>query len=556
MTYFKAENSAAQHGAARRGGMADRPRKRQSSLAVPLIVMLLPFAEAWALSLDTDSPDVKLVWNNTLRYNWGMRAQGRDPRIADNAVFDQGDALFDRGATITNRIDWLSEFDLVYKERYGLRVSAAAWYDAAYGDRGRSNPYAQGMDVVPNSYLDNRFTSYVKRYYAGPSGELLDAFVYGVFDVGDSVWNVKLGRHALIWGESLFGNTHAISYSQVPSDGMKGVTNPGASAKETALPVAQMSTIAQINPELSFLAQVGFAWEPTRIPEGGTYFGVDVVNKGPNVNRLSAIEGKAGDLGLGVKLSPEWLDGTLGFYARRFDDKNGWLAQDAGDGRTRAVYARDIDLLGVALVKRIGWVLAGAELSYRFDDPLSSAGSAGPAGGYEGARGNTWHGVLNGIVSFSPSAVYDSAFLAAELAWNRLDRVTRNRELYFAKGYNAACQSDATVKGCADKQFLSFGLSFTPAWTQVYPGVDLSLPMFYSRGLNGNAPSNGGGVEGFTVYKVGLSAKVYSIHQFDLTYTGYDQKIKSAPDSPLGSYVLGGPLQDKGWLSFTYQATF
>lgn len=529
---------------------------RYVTVVACLIILLQISSPARAFTIDTGSPDFTLVWNNTLRYNWGMRMQGRDPLIADNAIFDQGDALFDRYDTIANRLDLLSEFDLVYRQRYGLRISAAAWYDNAYGDRGRSNPNAKGVDASPISYVDNEFTSYVKRYYAGPSGELLDAFVYGIFDVGDTVWNVKVGRHALIWGESLFGSTHAISYSQVPSDGMKGVTNPGASAKETALPVAQASTIAQINPELSLLAQVGFEWEPTRIPEGGTYFGVDVVNQGPNVNRLPMIEGEGGDLGLGLKWSPEWLDGTLSFYARRFDDKNGWLAQPAGNGQTRAVYARDIGLLGVALVKKIDWLLAGMELSYRFDDPLTSAGSAGPEGGYEGARGNTWHGVLNGIVSFGPSAIYDSAFLSAELAWNRLDRVTRNPELYWAKGYNPACDVDGTMKGCADRQFVSLGLAFTPAWNQVYPGVDLELPMFFSRNLAGNAPSNGGGAEGFTVYKIGLTAKVYSRHQFDLAYTGYDQKIESAPDFVFGSRVLGGPLQDKGWLSFTYQVTF
>lgn len=511
---------------------------------------------ALAFSVDTGSPDWQVVWNNTLRYNWAMRMQSRDPRIANNAIFDQGDAIFDRHDTITNRLDWLSELDVVYQRRYGLRVAAAAWYDAAYGDRVHSNPGALGANLVPSGYVNDKFSPYVRRYYAGPSGELLDAFVYGVVDLGDTVWNVKLGRHALVWGESLFGSTHAISFSQAPSDGMKGVTNPGASAKETALPVAQASAIAQISPELSLLAQVGFEWKPTRIPEAGTFFGVDVVNQGPQVNRLPMIKGKGDDLGLGLKWSPEWLDGTLGVYARRFDDKNGWLAQPAEAGQTRAVYARDIGLLGVTVVKRIGWLLAGAELSYRFDDPLSSSGSAGAAGRYEGARGNTWHGVLNGVVSFSPSALYDSAFLATELAWNRLDRVTHNRQLYFAKGYDPACASDALIKGCADKQFFTFGVAFTPAWNQVYPNVDLSMPMFYSRGISGNAPSNGGGVAGFAVYKVGLTAKIQSRHQFDLTYTGYEHKIKRTADSPFGSLILGGPLRDKGWLSFTYQASF
>ncbi len=524
--------------------------------AGPVGLSLLASGPTLAASIDTGADDVQIVWNNTPRYNWGMRIQGRDSRIADNAAFDQGDALFDRHDTITNRIDWLTEFDLTYRQNYGLRISAAAWYDAAYGPRGRSNPYALGLAAAPNSYVNNDFTSYVRRYHQGLSGELLDAFAFGAFDVGGAVVNAKLGRHAVVWGEALFGSTHAIAYSQAPSDGIKGVANPGASAKETALPVNQFSALAQINPQLSVLAQVGFEWEASRIPEGGTYFGVDGVNQGPNVNRLPMIKGDPGDLGLGVKWSPSWLDGTLGVYARRFDDKVGWLGQAAGGAYTRAVYAHDIDLIGVSLVKRVDPVLVGIELSHRHKAPLSSLGSAGPAGGYEGARGSTWHALLNGIVNLRPNALYDAANLAAELAWSRLDRVTDNPQLFRAKGYVAQCNTDATMQGCADKQFVSLTLAFTPTWTQVYPGVDIDLPIFFTRNLQGNAPTNGGGVEGLTTYKIGLTARVQARHQFDLAYTGYEQKIESLPGSLFGSRVLGAPLGDKGWLSFTYQTTF
>ena len=521
-------------------------------------MMLVCPPQGDAFPLGTDSPDLQLSWNNTLRYNWGMRMQERDPRIANNALYDQGDALFGRYDTITNRLDWLSEFDLSYRERYGLRLTAAAWKDTAYGSSGRSNPDALGTGAAPTSYQGNEFTSPVERAYRGPSAELLDAFVFGAFDVGQTVWNMKLGRHALVWGESLFGSAHAVSNSQAPSDGMKAVSNPGASAKETALPSNQVSLLTQINPKISLVAQWGLEWRPNRIPEGGTYFGADGVNEGPNVNRLSALEGGSGDLGLGLNWRPAWLDGMLGLYWRRFDDKGGWLAQAAGGGQTRAVYARDIGLVGATLSKNIGGSSVGAELSYRSDDPLVSDGaaSAGPGNGYEGARGNTWHGLVNGVTSFGPGPLYDSSILSAELAWSRLDRVTRHPELYRAEGSLPACGSDPTMRGCADKDFLSLAVSFVPAWLQVAPGVDVEMPLFCSRNLRGNAPSNGGGNEGFTTFKVGLTAKVYVRHQFDLAYTGYDQKIAEAPDSVFGSRVLGAPYGDKGWLSFTYQVSF
>jgi hypothetical protein len=43
-----------------------------------------------------------------------MRIQDRDPLIFNNALYDQGDAIFNRYDLITNRINWLSEFDLSY----------------------------------------------------------------------------------------------------------------------------------------------------------------------------------------------------------------------------------------------------------------------------------------------------------------------------------------------------------------------------------------------------------------------------------------------------------
>lgn len=511
---------------------------------------LLAAGQAHGFDVDLGDSDFHLRWDNTIRYNWGMRLQDQSHLInrAGGGSYDQSNALFDRNDTITNRLDLLTELDLNYQEKYGARLSAAGWYDEAYDGK---NPAR-----VPGgtSYADNKFTNVVDRYYAGPSGEFLDAYVYGRFDLGDVPVDIRAGQHAVIWGEALFGSTNAISYSQAPSDLRKTTANPGASAKETALPIDQVSTMVQFNDQLVFAAQYLFDWKPNRIAEGGTYFaGADSILEGPNVGRGKSIDGDKGDYGLSLRWRPDWFDGTLGFYYRKFDEKSAWVSQlDASTGLVRAVYAKDIDLYGVSVSSNIGGVSVGGELSYRQNMPLNSSGAAADQAHHlEGARGSTWHAVLNAVQTYGDTPVFDSASLSGELSWARLDKVTDNADAYRAKGYNAGCSQDAKLRGCSDDDFYSASVSFTPVWTQVFPSIDLKLPLFLSRNISGNAPTNGGGSEGFTTAKVGISAEAYARHYIDLAVTYYDQKTSDSRN-----LVLGPPYLDKAWVSLTYQTTF
>src|SRR5690554_755321 len=56
------------------------------------------------------------------------------------------------------------------------------------------------MDETP------RFKEYndVTKSYAGKGAEILDAFVWGDFDVAGAPVNVRVGRQVLSWGESTF----------------------------------------------------------------------------------------------------------------------------------------------------------------------------------------------------------------------------------------------------------------------------------------------------------------------------------------------------------------
>ncbi len=170
-----------------------------------------------------------------------------------------------------------------------MRVSAAGWYDGAYGDKSQSNPNLPFRSIP--SYVGNEYSNYVQRFYAGPSGEVLDAFVFGTFDLGAVPLSVKAGQHSIYWGESIFlnGNLNSIAYAQNPLDLQKGFATPGTEAKELFRPLNQVSATAQVTDTLSFAGQYLLSWESDRYPEGGTYLGpVDFAFNGPERQYVSA----------------------------------------------------------------------------------------------------------------------------------------------------------------------------------------------------------------------------------------------------------------------------
>src|SRR5205823_7991 len=81
-------------------------------------------------------------WDNTVRYNLGVRAQHKNDQILGNPNFDDGDRNFSNGSIVTNRLDLLSEFDFVY-QKYKFQLS----YNGFFGDY--STTPTGAMDV-PN----------------------------------------------------------------------------------------------------------------------------------------------------------------------------------------------------------------------------------------------------------------------------------------------------------------------------------------------------------------------------------------------------------------------
>jgi hypothetical protein len=134
---------------------------------------------AQAFQIDSANPDVRMTWDNTIKYSLGYRLKDADPAVADNSIGPQantndGDLNFDQGL-ISNRLDILSQFNLSYKRKYGFRLSGAAWYDDVY-HRDTDNPGALGGALVNSRSIDyTQFTDATKDLHGGDA-EILDAF--------------------------------------------------------------------------------------------------------------------------------------------------------------------------------------------------------------------------------------------------------------------------------------------------------------------------------------------------------------------------------------------
>ena len=567
--------------------MSEHKKRTATVLRLHAIAAALALCggSAAAAELDTGNTDFKVRWDNTVRYNLGVRMEGQDPRILASTTYDESDAKFGKHDIVNNRLDLLSEFDLNYKNKYGLRVSAAAWYDHAYHNHTVTSP-ARGV----TSYFGDQYNSKVKRYLNGPSGEFLDAFVWSNFNLGEAPVNVKLGRHAIIWGEALFLSTHAISYSQAPIDAVKLSGSPGAEIKETTLPLNQLSFKAQVTNDLTLAGQYFLEWKPTRAPNSGAFLtGADTA---PNVDRLGITPTFAatnvapvtprnrGNWGLSARLNVDAIGSTVGAYYREFDDYNpetgiqfrSFVPGAPLPASFRFVYPKNTQLLGFSLARPIGPVSFGSEISYRKNAALNTVGSYSTvANNLEtGARGDTVHALINGVYLLPKTALWETGALQAELAYSHLVKVTTNEQLFKGVGHVGCTklntggvpagtpgdESDA----CSSRDFMQAVVVFVPQYLGVLPSWDLSVPFSVSYGIKGVAPSGSGGFEKLLTWSIGANLTYQSKHEFSLRYADIiaPSKYNAAGTTLIGGGASGGSIgaTDRGWLVLTYKTAF
>jgi hypothetical protein len=561
---------------------------RRATILALAIAATLP-GHALAYEFDTGS-DVKITWNNTFKYSTAYRLKDADSRLlaggypsAGPADFtgynlDDGNQNFRNKGIVSSRIDWLSEFDAGTRD-LGLRISAAGWYDAAY-NQSNDNASPASNAVTLKGISATRFADGTRRLH-GRDAEVLDAFVFAKGSVGGLPGTVRVGRHTLQYGESLFFGANGIANAQGPVDLVKLLSVPGAQFKEILRPVSQVSGQLQVLPNVSLGGYYQFEWRPTLIPGVGSYlssydaagagntaFLVAPTNSGaPAFYAIGDMKAKnSGQDGLQLKFNPAGSDVEYGLYAARYHDKspNFYLGFNPGfppgaPSTLQAVYAQGVRTFGASASTVLLGANVAAEVSVRRNTPLVSdptpnfLSARGPgifadnSGNPAYAVGNTAHVNLSAIFVMPTTPWFQGASLLGELAWNRATSVK----------YRGSLDPNTT------RDATSARVIFEPAYYQVADGLDLSIPIGLGYNIDGRSRAifnfNGGSAHGGD-FNIGVNATWRQDWKIGFSYVrflgsaGTFLKNNPATDTPMLSYAQ--PLKDRDYLSFNLKRAF
>lgn len=506
----------------------------------------------------------ELNWTTTLKQSAMFRIEDRDSRLisgGSSQAQDDGDRNFSKGL-VSSRTDLLSEIDFKH-DRIGFRVAGSAWLDPVYrrGNDNGSPSTSQGPG--------NRFPQPTADLH-GRKIELLDAFVFGSFDLGVGSATVKLGRHSLIYGESLFFGINGIASAMVPIDVIKATSVPGSQFRELIRPVNQLSAQMSLSREVSIGAYYQLQWERTRLAGAGSYLStadmldvggsqlqmiapIPFVTSGWTANRTADQKPQnGGQGGLQVKVSVPELGAEFGLYAVRYHERSPQLvlasARPTGmpaflpqflPSEYYLAYGSGARAYGASFSTGLGASSLAGELSMRDGAYLT----ADPVHGYSGEslpRGRTLHANLSLLTSYEPNWLTTEATSAAEIACNTRLSV-RNGQPIAANSSKSACAVRAV---------------YEPKYRQIASGLDLSVPVTasYTWGRSSAVPFFG--VDRGGDVAMNLNFTYEDRWRFGVGYTHFYGPVGTALDATGQAFTFKQALADRDFISLSLATTF
>lgn len=203
-------------------------------------------------------------WNGsfdtTVSFGQSWRVEARDPRLIGTADggsgrspnIDDGDLNYKKGR-VSSAYKVVAELGLD-RDNYGLFVRGSLLYD----------------DLVEDGQTDRTPISEKGKDLAGSYLRLLDAFVYGRWDLGGHELDLRLGNQVVNWGESTFiqgGINGAINHFDVAA-----LRVPGSELREAYLPQEMVKVSYGVTDNLTAEGIALFDWDPTQPEPVGTYF--------------------------------------------------------------------------------------------------------------------------------------------------------------------------------------------------------------------------------------------------------------------------------------------
>ena len=514
------------------------------------------------------APTIQLGENTTLdssltvNYTASMRTAKQANQYLGDLNNDDGTRNFKRGSLINNRLSLFGELQLKH-DNLGAVLRGSDFYDDAYHQRNAND----SPDTV-NKLGHNDGFSDKTRQLSGGTARLLDAYVYGNFDVGETQYlSLKAGRHLVAWGESLFWSN--ISQGQAPVDATK-FNVPGTEAKDSYLPVGQVSASWSLNEDLALVGYYQYEWDKTQLNPVGDYFGSDTFGPGAEFFRLGsgqvsslpngaavAYAGEtdasdSGQWGLGVRY--RITENTeVGLFHYRYNERVGSLFFDFS-GATQYSSMKSIGHTGQALSYRMGYFedveLTGVSFSSKVGDSVQYAGDLSYRDGASvyldnGAptTGQIWQGNLNASYILGPSILAQQTTFMGEVVHQHIagvDSVTITGGGPGVDGTFDDFESRTQTRGST-----LLGIGAYMDYPSIATGVDLSTKVVWTQNVDGSAYQGLGRDE--KRLTVGGDFKYLGNFQVGMTYVAY----LSSPD-----VAQGRLLADRDYLSFNAKYTF
>lgn len=229
-------------------------------------------AQAQAVSFNIGEIEGQFDSSLSVGASWGMRDADKklvgipNGGTGQATTGDDGRLNFKKGETFSKIFKGIHDLELKYGDS-GVFVRGKYWYDFELQDEDRE------FKQISNNHRDEGARS---------SGyELLDAFVYHNYSIGDLPGAVRVGKQVVSWGESTFiGN----SINSINPIDVSAFRRPGAEIKEGLIPVNMLFASQSLTNQLSVEGFYQLNWENTVVDNCGTFFGNDVVAHGCNSN--------------------------------------------------------------------------------------------------------------------------------------------------------------------------------------------------------------------------------------------------------------------------------
>lgn len=242
---------------------------------LPLAVSLATSLAAPAFGVTFNIGEIEGQFDSALSVGASWSVRGADKDLIGEAnggtgytqTGDDGRLNFKKGETVSKIFKGIHDLELKYGDT-GVFLRGKYWYDFELKDESRLF-----KDIEDDGRKPGAKSSGV---------ELLDAFVYHNYSIGDQPGSVRLGKQVVSWGESTFIRN---SINEINPVDVAAFRRPGAEVKEGLIPVNMLFVSQSITDQLSMEAFYQIGWKQTVIDNCGTFFAPnDVSANGCNDN--------------------------------------------------------------------------------------------------------------------------------------------------------------------------------------------------------------------------------------------------------------------------------